>query len=156
MSWLLITKTGQPPAPSTEAMCSRKTGAENFSLVHLGQLGVVDTLLKRVAVGVLARDDGIVAEVWIFKQRIHGIESKSSDAALVPPAGRIEHGVLNGRVAPVQIRLLGIEEMVVVLAGCRVKLPGGPTEFRNPIVGRLSVPLAVAPDVPVAILRGFG
>src|SRR5262245_8513709 len=53
-------------------------------------------------------------------------------------------------IAPVQIRLLWQEAMQVVLAGSRLARPGRSAELRQPIVGRRSVGLAVAPDVPVA------
>ena len=58
-------------------------------------------------------------------------------------------------VAPVEVGLLGIEIVVVVLAGGGVGGPGGVAEPGLPVVGIAAV-LAVAPDVPVTLGIGLG
>ena len=72
---------------------------------------------------------------------------------LVPESSGIEHRLFHGWVAPVQVRLRGGKVVVVILAGCGIELPGRTSKTRYPIVGRLAVGLAVAPDVPVAMSR---
>ena len=54
------------------------------------------------------------------------------------------------RVAPVEVRLLLQEGVVVVLAGRLVPLPGRAAEIAEPVVGRPAVGRRIAPDVPVA------
>src|ERR1700722_19843495 len=76
----------------------------------------------------------------------------------VPKSGDIEHRLLNGRVAPVQVRLLGFKVVIVVLSRGGIECPRGTAERRLPVIRRLSWSLAITPDIPVAagrIARGF-
>ena len=88
----------------------------------------------------------------IFEQGIDGVEPKASDAAFVPPAGHVEHGVVHRGIAPVQIGLLRIEKVVVKLSGLRIHRPRRSAKGRDPIV-RLGRTFAVVPHVPVALRR---
>ncbi len=93
-------------------------------------------------------------QVRIFKQRIHRVQTKSRHAALVPPARNIKHRVLHGRITPVEVRLLHVKIVIVILIGRGIELPSRAAEIGVPVIRRLSVPSAVAPDVPVAMSRG--
>ncbi len=121
--------------------------------MHLRELGVVLVLRIRIALLVGAGQDGVVGQFRIFKKSVDRIKAEAGDAAFVPPPRGVEHGFLKRRIAPVQIRLLGVEVVIVVLLGGGIEFPCRPTEKRNPVVGRLSRSLAVAPDVPVAMGR---
>ena len=55
---------------------------------------------------------------------------------------------------PVEIRLLGAEQVEVVFLGQVVPLPDGAAEVAEPVVGRAALAVDVAcgaPDVPVAL-----
>ena len=124
-------------------------------IVHLGQLGVVFFFFERISEGVLSGFlDGIISQSRIFKQSIDRIQPESGHTTLVPPAGHIEHCIFNGGITPIQIGLLGIEVMIVVLICCGIEFPCRPSKGRDPIVGRLSRPLAVPPDIPITMRRG--
>ncbi len=122
--------------------------------MDLRELVVVDLVLVRTAELVRAGEDGIVAQLGVLVQGVHGVEAKARDPALVPVAVDVEHRVLDFRVAPVQVGLFGIEVVVVPLARGGIELPGGAPESRDPVVRRPAVGLAVAPHVPVTLLRG--
>ena len=62
-------------------------------------------------------------QLGIFKQRVNRVEAEAGNAALVPPARRIEHDFFDRGIAPVQVRLLRIEEVIVELVGGWVELP---------------------------------
>src|SRR5208337_1263753 len=75
------------------------------------------------------------------------------DAPLVPKSRDVKHRVLDGGVAPVQVGLLRVEEVVVILIRCCGERPRRAAENGSPIVRRLSWPLALAPNVPIAMFR---
>src|SRR5713101_6093873 len=106
--------------------------------MHFGELGVVLVLQIRIALLVGAGQDRIVGQLWVFEERVYGVETKTGDAALVPPAVGVEHGLLDRGIAPVQIRLLGVKIMIVVLLGGGIEFPCRPPERRNPVIGRLT------------------
>src|SRR5207248_2642878 len=64
-----------------------------------------------------------------------------------------EHRFFNRGIAPVQVRLLGIEVMVIVLVSFGIDLPGRVPEGGFPIIGWPAVFSRVMPDVPVAMRR---
>ena len=62
-------------------------------------------------------------------------------------------------VLPVEIRLLGAEEMEIVLLGVFVPLPDTAGEVAGPIIGRCTLAVHIAgrpPDVPVTLGIIFG
>ena len=89
-----------------------------------------------------------------LKNALKTSSRKPSTPALEPAPGHAQHLGSDGRVAPVQVRLLGQERVHVELAADVVPLPGRPAEERDPVVrlraaGRLGR-RRVAPEVPVA------
>ena len=101
----------------------------------------------------------LIAQLRIFKQSGNRIEAEAGYAAIEPEAHRIEHGLFDLRIAPVEVRLLGIELVVVPLLCGGIVFPGGVSKGALPVVGRDAGSLAIAPDVPVAlgiVARAFG
>ena len=120
--------------------------------VEFGLVFVVDFALDRISKGVpFGSHDRIVAELGIDKHDIHCIQTKTGDAALVPPAGHVEHVFFNFGIAPIQVGLRWIKIMVEPLAGRGVVFPCGTSKQRSPIIRRLLRIPCVAPDVPVPL-----
>ena len=97
-------------------------------LMNLGKIGVVFILHVGIALLVGAVKDGIVAQLGIFKEGVNGVEAEAGNAALVPPAGAIEHYFFNRGIAPVEVGLLGIEEVVIELIGGGIEGPSRTAE----------------------------
>lgn len=91
---------------------------------------------------------------------VNSINAEPVDAAIEPELhGGLVDGLACDGVLPVEIRLLGAEEVEVVFFRVLVPLPDGAAEVAEPIVR--GVPLAVdvtsgPPDVPVALWGVFG
>ena len=125
--------------------------------MNLRQFGVVLALRNRGRPNLSVPGfGGLSVRLGSSNKRVDGIEAETGNAALVPEAGDVQHGVVDRGIAPVQVGLLGIEIVVIPLAGFRVVSPAGTAEFGIPVVGRLIVALAVAPDIPVAIFGWCG
>ncbi len=107
----------------------------------------------RVQVGVAVEDlVGIVqvGEVGALEQRLHHVHAEPVHPAVEPEPQGVVHGRHHLGVAPVQVGLLGQEEVQVVLARGGIELPGrGTAEVADPVVGRAAVRTRIAPDVPV-------
>jgi len=93
----------------------------------------------------------VVAQLRVLDEAVRHVDAKAVDPAIEPEAEDVEHGRLDLGVAPVQVRLLGVEQVQVVLPGLLVQRPGRAAPHPDPVVGRRAVRLAVAPDVPVAL-----
>src|SRR5205823_9502270 len=113
-------------------------------------------LLVGITVLVFAWTSRIVAQVGIFKKCVNRIETEARHTTLVPPARHVEHRLLYGGIAPIQVRLFGIEKMVVPLIGRAIELPCRPAERGSPVIRRLVRAFAVAPHVPIAVGGSFG
>ena len=124
-------------------------------VVHFGKFFVVLFDLIRAAKFIRARSRRIVRERGIFVQSIDGVEAESGDAALVPETCHVEHGFFHGGIAPIQIGLLRIKVVVVILICFCIEGPSRSSECGQPIIWRPMGALAIAPDVPVAMLGGF-
>src|SRR5438105_14187063 len=120
-------------------------------VMQLRQLAVVNVLHVGVAVAVLSWEHRVVLELRIFKQRVNRIQPESSHAAFVPPSRDIEHGLLYFGVAPVQVWLFWVEKVVIPLIRRWIEFPSRTAEGREPIIRRLILAFAVAPDIPVAL-----
>src|SRR6202022_4701759 len=103
------------------------------------------------AISVLPGQNRVVMQIGVFKQARDGINSKPGHAPVEPEAHGVVHRLPHLGIAPVQIGLFRVEVMVVILIGGWVELPRGMAKPRLPVVGSLPRPLAVAPDVPVAL-----
>ncbi len=77
--------------------------------MNFGKVLVVLIDHVRPAKFILACAGGIVGEVGIFVERVDRIETETCHATLVPEASGFEHGFGNFRIAPVEVRLFGIE-----------------------------------------------
>src|SRR5260370_3283043 len=93
-------------------------------------------------------------KIGVFKQARDRINAKPRYSAIQPEAHGVVHGFAHLRIAPVQIGLFGVKVMVVKLIRSGVECPGRMAKPRLPVVGRLAYPLAVAPDIPVALRIG--
>ena len=65
----------------------------------------------------------LVLHVFCFKQSRDCVEPEASHSLVQPEPQHTEDRLLNLWIAPVQVRLLGVELMVVKLLRCRVVLP---------------------------------
>ena len=65
-----------------------------------------------------------------------GVDAKAVDTAREPEAQHVVHLAPDFRIAPVQVRLLLQERVVVILPGRGVMFPCGAAEFAQPVVGR--------------------
>ena len=123
--------------------------------MHLRQLRVVFRFGLGITVLRFALQHWIIPKVRVLEHSVDSIEAEASDAAAIPPAGDIEHCFFDGRITPVQIGLLGIEDVVVPLVSGGIELPGRAAEHGYPAAGRLARASPVAPDVPVAMVGGL-
>src|SRR5579883_2317771 len=98
----------------------------------------------------------VIPELSVLDQVPHDVNAKTVDAAIEPEAKGGVHRFANVAIAPVQIRLLLEECVIVILLGRCVECPSAAAEIRNPIVGRRSVRPWIAPDVPVSFASGAG
>jgi hypothetical protein len=121
--------------------------------VHVRLIGRVDLqqALDLRPAGLVARIWRIVAELRVLHQVPDDVDAEAVDAAPEPEAQRLVHRLPDLRVAPIEVRLLGQEGVVVGLAGRLVEGPGRSAEIADPVVRRRAVGLAIAPDVPVAL-----
>src|SRR5699024_10429954 len=119
---------------------------------------------KAVTKSPTGRDDP-VRKSWSLGDEVDHVHPEAVDATVEPPAHHVVDRGPDLWVLPVQIGLLGGEQVQVVLAGGLVQSPGRTREERLPVV-RLSTRCtgleAVSwstPDVPVAfrvVERGSG
>ena len=126
-------------------------------LQHLGPVGRVLGDQRVVGVPALApgRIGRVVAPLVVLDQLAQGVDAEAVGAAVAPEAQDVELGLLHGRVAPVEIGLLGQVGVVVPGAAALVPGPGGAAEHAHP-VRRRAVGRAVAPQVALGMLAPPG
>ena len=122
---------------------SSPTSARN-SAHELGDLRPVGGELGDQAVVVVVarpprRVGRVVAPPVVLDRLAQGVDAEPVDPARGPEAQHREHRVAHGRVAPVEVRLLGQVGVVVGAAGRGVARPRAPAEHADP-VGRLVAP----------------
>src|ERR1700733_9800334 len=93
----------------------------------------------------------VVAKIRILDQVPDHVDAEAMNPFPKPEAHHIMDGLTHGGSAPIQVRLLGQEGVVVVLPCRGVVLPGASSEFRKPIVRRAAVRCRITPDVPIAL-----
>ena len=93
----------------------------------------------------------IVAKRCVLDQVPDHVDPETVDAFAKPEAHHVIDGPAHRRIAPVQIRLLGKESVIIILPRRGVVLPGAAAEFRQPVARRPAVRRRIAPDVPVAL-----
>ena len=72
---------------------------------------------------------GVVTELIVFNEVPDGIHAKSIGAASEPKTHDVMHGIANGRIAPVQVRLCGEKRMVIILIGVCIEFPRASPKF---------------------------
>src|ERR1700735_621129 len=109
-----------------------------------------DSLMRRPSFAE-RRIGRIVAKLCILDQVPDHVDAETINPFPKPKAHHIVDGLTHGGIAPIQVRLLGQEGVVVVLPGRGVVLPGTSSEFRKPVVGWTAIGCRIAPDVPIAL-----
>src|SRR4051812_44032871 len=115
----------------------------------IGRILRQELFVRRPAIAIM-RIGWIVAKFGVLDQMPDDIDAKTIDAPAKPETHRLIYRSAHFRIAPVQIRLLGKEGVIVILPGGSVVFPAAAAEFRQPVVRRSAIRSAVAPDVPVA------
>ena len=87
--------------------------------------------------GVLGLDD--LVQVLRLEERLRDVDPEAVDAAVEPEAQDLLERLRHGVDVPVEVGLLGGEEVEVVLAARLVAGPGRPAEDRRPAVRRTAV-----------------
>src|SRR2546423_10753309 len=127
--------------------------AAHFSehVMYFGQIVRVLVLNVGIPESIFARKDGIIMKIGVFKKPGNSIYAESRRAPIEPEAHDVIHCFTHFRIAPIQVRLLYIEIVVIPLTGFLVEGPGGMAKPRLPIIRRLSGAFSVTPNVPVAL-----
>ena len=92
----------------------------------------------------------VVAKRGILDQVPDHVDAETVDAFAKPEPHHLINGFAHLWVAPVQVRLLAKESMIVILPGRGVIGPRAAAEFRHPVVRRSAIGGRLAPDIPVA------
>jgi hypothetical protein len=105
------------------------------------------------------RDVGrVVPQQRVLAEPVRGVDAEAVHPAVQPEPQHLVHRLAHGRVAPVEVRLLGRVRVQVVLAGGRVEGPRGADarEGGQPVGRRAAVRCRVAPhvEVPVGVVAG--
>lgn len=133
-----------PAVPGGVLLAHRAPAAPHT--VHLGP--VPGQLVDGVAGALVGSGVVRVRQFGVLEQSGGDIDAEAVDTAVQPEAQHLLEVVADGRVTPVQVGLLGCEQVQVPLAGGAVGLldaaPGGTAEHRAPVVGRLGPGRAAA------------
>ena len=78
--------------------------------------------------------------VGVFEEGGDGVETEAGDAAVEPEAHGVEHGLFDGGIAPVEVGLLLVEEVVVELAAGGDPLPRGALKSETQLLGGTTQP----------------
>ena len=121
--------------------------------MDLGPFHVVDgpLAIELHLGGIVGSRRRVVTELTVFDDALGDVDPEAGDAAVEPEAVDLVEGVTNGRVPPVEIRLLRKKVVQVVLARVGVERPGRPAKGAQPVIRRAAVRLAIGPDVPIAV-----
>ena len=125
-------------------------------LVYVVDVEGVPLLHARIArhVGRRAVAPRVVAQVGVFEEPVSHVDAKAVDVAVEPESDDVIEIVGDGRLPPIQVRLLGGEEVEVPLPAGVVSGPRRPPEHRQPVVRRPAPHAVVGPDVtpPVGVM----
>ncbi len=106
--------------------------------------------LVRLPPGYKIRIGRVVAIKFVLDEMPHHVDAKTVDTAPQPEPHHVRDRPAHLRVAPVQVRLLAQERMVIILATLVIELPGTAAELGDPVGRRPAVRTAITPDVPIA------
>jgi hypothetical protein len=124
-------------------------------LAHLPDVVVGAGVLVADAVGELVPGRGVVVEGVVLADAVDHVDPEAVDAPVEPEAHDLLHALDHARVLPVEVGLLGQEQVQVPLSRRLVEGPGRPVgERRLPVVRGAAVGGGVPPDVepPVGIV----
>ena len=93
----------------------------------------------------------VVPILLILVKVVDCIHPKPVNASVEPESQHVAHGLLDLRIAPIEVRLLLQVRVVVVLAGNFIEGPGRTAKLALPVVWRGTVRLRVSPHVPVPL-----
>ncbi len=93
------------------------------------------------------------SESGVLEEDVEHVEPEPVHAAREPEADHVQHGGGDFGVAPVQVRLLGREDVEVVLAAPLVPRPRRSAKERGPVVRGPPPPARPAPVVPHVPVR---
>ena len=93
-----------------------------------------------------------VRQPLVLSDQMDDIGAKAVDTTIEPETEDAVHRLDDLCLGPVEVGLLGEEEVEIPLPRCGVPCPRRPTERRPPVVRRL-VAQTISPDVPVAPRR---
>src|SRR5690606_28849433 len=100
--------------------------------------------------------------LWIVTKKrilviiIEHIQPETIDTFIQPVTEDIQHSGTHFGIAPVQIRLVLMEHMIIILTATLIELPGIPTKYGSPVVVLAASWGRISPDVPVMIGIVFG
>ena len=104
---------------------------------QLGQVRLVDVVEVDLAVPRRRAAPGRIGrQVGMLEVDVEDVEAEAVDAPGDPRPDHVELRVLDGRLPPVEVRLLREEGVVVELAAPRLVRPGRAAEPRHPVVRR--------------------
>src|SRR5579862_7024572 len=107
----------------------------------------MDVGLQRIALSISAAERWVVAQLRVLIDGGNGIQTEATDAAVEPEAHHLEHRTPDTGIAPIQIRLLSVEPMVIVLIHASYVFPGRATKNTHPVVRRPRLTCAIWPSV---------
>ena len=102
-------------------------------------------------VGADLGDDGVVGERRVLDEGVGDVDPEPVDPAVEPVLDDAEEGLPHRRVGPVEVGLLGQEQVAPPLPGRLVEGPGRTPEVAAPVVRWTTVRGRVAPQVEVPV-----
>ena len=120
-------------------------------LVHLLQVLVdVGSVGRAAAVAVQLIHERRVGKAGRLGDQADDVHSKAVDALLAPAGHHVEHILTHSRIVPVEVGLLGGEEVQIVHIRRLIVLPGGAGEPGAPVIGLFAV-LSLSPEVVIPL-----
>ena len=99
--------------------------------------------------------DGVVPILRILVKVMDGIHPKPIDTSVEPESQHVAHGLLDVRIAPIEVGLLLQVRVIIVLSGSFIESPGRTAKLALPVVRWRPVRLRVSPHVPVPLWVGL-
>ena len=105
--------------------------------MKVGEVGLVDVVEVLLAVprAAPAQPAGLASSSRVLEERVEDIEPEAVDPAIEPAPDHVTMGLLDRRVAPVQLGLVDQERVVVELPAGLVPLQPGPPKNDTQLLG---------------------